>query len=737
MRVTVIELDLPYCTRTYGVAPCAAVLGVTGDIKCFNSLRTCQDRANYSTTVKTLRFCLPTEDCDYTLAGVPVVMIPALAGLSMTPAVVNPGVDIGLRETLKVTFDDFPHSDAGLDKYLSDRDYDPFKRGTFWNKLRSRWPSLEGYDLRMLRGELGADLSTYTIYHYVIDSSTGGGDSVTISAKDPIILTDKKKAQAPRLSSGILAAPLNTTDLAFTLEPAGIGDNEYPASGHIALSGKEIVSFTRTGDAITIGAREQLGTEVDEHDEGATAQLVLSYNSATVSQIFSDLLITYVQGFDPSWIDLPAWEEDVDEYIARFYNADIAKPTDVSKLLNELIEQVGLVMAWDPISQRLSLQPLRPVTSSAILHNTDSIVDSSFRVTEQPQLRVSEVWTYYGQRNPLEDLNDIKNFKVGVVTIDPDASTDYPQPAIKQIFSRWIAPTNRPAALQVNASVLARYRDAPRKFSYTARDTLPPLLGSGARLSHWFLQDETGAEAPVPVQFTSVNMSKEYEMTITAQESVFVEQPDEGGGTGGGGTGVRYVYIDSPMFNIVLRDLYDEIYPAPESGDEVRFIVNDLVGSIRNSGLPAVNVGTWPDGVVLQMVVNVAVRGHGGDGQPNIIASGVPATVGGDGLYTRFPITVINNADISGGGGGSGRTVLLEPEIGKTIRYGGAGGLGNQAGLDGANYDASVCPGPTPLGEDGPNTSSGGIGAAGGVAIDGISYVTLSGAGAVNGAQVN
>ena len=43
----IIELDLDYCDNTYGLAPCAAAIGVTGDVKCFNTAKSCQDRSNY------------------------------------------------------------------------------------------------------------------------------------------------------------------------------------------------------------------------------------------------------------------------------------------------------------------------------------------------------------------------------------------------------------------------------------------------------------------------------------------------------------------------------------------------------------------------------------------------------------------------------------------------------------------------------------------------------------------
>lgn len=125
-RVTVIEIDLPTCANTYGVSPCAAVLGSTGTKKCFNCIRTCQDRANFVETITTIRFCEPTASVDFYLAdGTPKVTIPSMRSIQFTPALVRPGIDVGMRETVNVSFVDHPHSDAGLDNYLADRSTDP------------------------------------------------------------------------------------------------------------------------------------------------------------------------------------------------------------------------------------------------------------------------------------------------------------------------------------------------------------------------------------------------------------------------------------------------------------------------------------------------------------------------------------------------------------------------------------------------------------------------------------
>lgn len=734
MTITVIEIDIPYCDLVYGTAPCTAAIGVTGERKCFNVIRTCQDRANFTPSSLTLRFCMPAGDTEFRRNGHPVVVIPSIKSVNVTPAIINPGVDIGTRETVRVVFEDHPHSDAGLDKYLTDRDYDPFQRGTFWAKFRARNPSLEGYAFRLLIGDEGDDLTDMMTYHYVIDSFTPQGNQATVAAKDVLILADKKKAQAPLISNGVLAAGISAGDGSLTLSPSGIGNAEYPTSGKVAIGGKEICSFTRSGDVLTLTARGESGTDADEHDEGDSVQLVLIYSSESPSTIINDLLVNYTPGIDASWINTTEWQTEVDEYIGRLYSAEIAEPTSVVELLNELIEQIGLVFWWDSSTQQLRLRSLRPVSAESRLYTDDQILATTFKSTEQPSKRISEVWTYYGVRNPLEDLDNAKNFKAAIATVDSEADQDYEQPAIKKIFSRWIASNNRPAASRLNSMLLSRYRDAPRKFSFALYETIDeaPALGGSFRVQTWSLQDDTGDTVAEPAQITSLER-REDRFVIDAQEAIFVDQDDL--------EESKVIFIDENIDGANLRTLHDQIYAEPQPYDVIRCIV--ITGAIAGTLV----VGDWPDFVDLTLVINGRVLGRGGDAQALI----VNAEAGGTAIYTRYPIAIDNQGTIGGGGGGGG----FGSSSPFPIEAGGGGGAGyppgsgsvgviangqdgttTSGGLGGAQGTAYVGGNGGGLGQAGQSTTYG-TGGAAGLAVDGDSYVTWTNLGTVHGARVN
>ena len=717
--------------------------GFTGTKKCFNTIRTCQDRANFTPSPLTLRFCMPAGDVEFTRLGQPVVVIPSIKSVGVTPAIINPGVDVGTRETVRVVFEEHPHSDAGLDKYLDDRDYDPFQRGTFFAKLRARNPSLEGYALRMLIGEEGDALEDMTTYNYVIDSMSGLGEQVTIVAKDVLILADKKKAQAPRISNGVLAANITDVQTSAVLEPAGIGNAEYPASGKVAIGGKEVCTFTRSGDTLTL-TRGQSGTDPDEHDEGDIVQLVLIYESEEPSTIINDLLVTYTPGIDASWINTSEWATEVDEYIGRLYSAEIADPTSVVDLLNELIEQVGLVFWWDAIALQLRLRSLRPVSAEAKIYNEDHTLATTFRATEQPGKRISEAWTYYGLRNPLEPIDEARNYRAAIATIDANADLDYEQPAIKKVFSRWIASNNRAAASRLNSMLLSRFRDAPRKFTFALYATIDeaPTLGGGFQVQAWSLQDDTGVVAPVPAQVTSIE-PREDRYIVDAQESIFAPQDDL--------ETAKVIFIDENTQDANLRSLHDQIYSEPQEYDIIRCIIRE--GVIAGAFV----IGDWPEFVDITIINNGRIQGAGGRGAS--LDPGPGSTTGGTALYTRQPITIENNGQIWGGGGGGGIGRLINVGTQENPSYvsaGGGGGAGYAPG-SGGQYNGSV--GTTESGGAGGElsivvTSRGGNGGgpasaglagndassspgAAGLAVDGESYITWTTEGAILGARVN
>lgn len=478
--------------------------------RCFNTLATCRDRLNFDNEPVTIRFAMPA---DYLPASIDA--IPALEGVTVTPAILSLGEDLGQRATLSARFRDFPwpDTDAAGDKYTANRAYDPFALGTFWGKFRARQPYLAGRPMRLVRGAVGQSYAEMEKRHFVVDTVDGPkpDGSFIIKGSDPLKFASGSRARAPRLSNGYLASGIDADDTEITLGPTGIGNVEYPTTGYLNIGGKEIVQLTaRSGDVCTI-VRGAYNTEAVAHDAEERVQLCLRYNDTAATTAIYDLLLNYT--------DLKASELPTGEWVAEAtaylefsnYSALIPEPTPVDELVSELIQQVGLIVWWSDVEQEVKLRALRPIGLNAGRITPDNTLRGSLSVSEQPRTRISQVWTYFGQINPLRPLTDRDNWKFVQASVNLQAETDYGSLAIKEIFSRWIPVTaggvsGREYAQKLNQIWLSRFTHPPRRFSgaLIRGDELAIEAGEGYRLEASFIQDETGALTSAPIQVTSL-----------------------------------------------------------------------------------------------------------------------------------------------------------------------------------------------------------------------------------------
>lgn len=738
-----IEIDIPVCANTYGVAPCTASLGVTGAVKCFNTVKTCQAPATLIKTTATLRFAVSAEYLPHEIEA-----IPSVASISFTPAIISLGTDLGQRATLEVTFTDHPDSDTGVagDKYLSTRGYDPFSQGTFWGKFRARQPYLQNLPLRWINGLVGQNLADMETRHFVITSFDGPtpAGQFTIEAADVLKLADGDQAQAPRMSAGFLLADITAGVTSFTLSPSGIGAS-YPASGVLNLGGNELVTFARTADVCAI-SRAQLNTVAATHKAGDRAQLVLQYTGADAADILYHLLVTY-SPVPASYIDLAAWRAETAAFLGNVYTANICEPTDVNTLVSELIEQAALAIWDDDLAQALRLQVLRAVVTNAFTFTPDNTLLGTLTTKEQPEQRLSRVQTYFGQINPLLPLSNTDNYRSTSLMINAAAEVAYGAPAIKTILSRWIPPAGRTVADRLGAVLLGRFSDPPRHVGYEVMRYAgtDAVRGAGYQVQSPFVQDPTGAPASIPIQVTQLNPAAD-RFIVDAEEMLFTAPSVD--------LTSRVIVFDANNYNVNLRDAHDSIFPAPTSGVTVTFTINAgvIIGS-HSTSLPAVDAGSWPAGVTVNVKLLGRIQGRGGDGAYGDVISPVNGNAGGTALYTRQAINLDDaTGAIWGGGGGGG-------SANGSVGLGGGGGAGQEAGLGGAAVNSAGSNGSATAGGLG-GTFAGGVhggagggpglagaagnpathgnGGAAGLAIDGISHVTITaGGGDIRGAQVN
>ena len=479
--ITIVELEQDACARTYGVAPCAAALGTTGQHKCFNTLVTCQSPTSFQRTTKLLRFCTAREHA-------PAGMIPSLTGVTSSPTRINVGGadrdtgPLGKRAAVTITLQDHPHNDVGIDPYQAERitgaaqadgvGYDPEQYGTFWSRWLTRNPYHVGRALRVYDGYVGQELAEMQVRHFVIDRIDGPDASgkVTIRAKDILALADGQKAQAPQLSPGVLHEDIDET--ATVLRVVGATLDDYPASGTLRIN-DEVMTYT--GRSLADGvitftgiARATDNTEREAHDAGDTVQRCLRFGGQPAYQAVRTLLTEYAD-IPEAAIPYDEWQAEGGRWLAQAIMADtpITEPTGVDALVGEICEQFLFYVWVDERAQKIRLRAVRPVDNDPITTLTDdaNIVAGSQALRYEPDQRVTQVWTSLHLRNPTEPPDDPRSYALTIATPDLAAQSpeQYGDRRVRRIFGRFLSGPAQVTPLGVRT--LARYRDTPRYLS--------------------------------------------------------------------------------------------------------------------------------------------------------------------------------------------------------------------------------------------------------------------------------
>ncbi len=545
--IQIVELDIEACSLTFGSGACTASLSGDTVRKCYNTWATCKlsaaDRSTiFANTTKTLRFAenlngLPSGYRIYPCMTGPVSTNPTSVNLAGVDSNVGP---LGKRARITLNFRDFTDSDIGFDKYQSERrdgtaqtdegGYDPIDRGTFFGKLRQRFPYYEGRAIRVLEGYEGDTLAAMRTRNYVVSEWTGpdAQGNVQIIAKDILDLADNKKALCPAPSRGKIDADISDTYTGTVdLTPATVGD-EYDASGRIAI-GSEIMSFTRSGDTLTIVERGMDGSTASSHSLGDLAQQCYRVEDATIPTVAADLLENFA-GIDAAWLPTTDWDDDADRWLAGFnLTCTIAEPTGVTTLMGEMSE-LGVMFWWDDIAQEVKMRSNRPLDlseASALLTDSNSVLAGTLRATDLEAQRLSRVIFYHGLLDATDYGTSGNDFAQAFVAIDPDAETaqEYNQERTKEIYCRWLGPGNDAIAAAVSTRLLARYKTTPRQVSFNVdiKDDASLDVAAPFTLQSRVIQDETGQSLATQMQVTSLEeVQSGNRIAVTAQTFTFV-----------------------------------------------------------------------------------------------------------------------------------------------------------------------------------------------------------------------
>lgn len=478
-----VEIDLPFCSLTFGVGACTAALSTQFPYKCWNLRKHCAAPTAYTEgTPLTLKFCkdgpIPRD--------VTGLVFPVLDSVSASDATVNIGGaqseygQLGKRASLSFKLSDFVYHERGVDPYVAERisgaaqysgvGYDPEDRSTFFAKLLSRWPNFSKANVRYVVGYFDAsrNLTGTETMHFFLSSLSGpSGGSVSGEALDVLDLTNEKTALCPAPSNGVLLSDIGSGDTSLTIGPTGIGDDEYPASGRACVS-SEVMEFTRSGDVLTLtrGAR---GTTAASHSAGDTVQLVWSCDGARIDDVIAELW-TYTPA-PASYIDAAAMEAEVDRWGSSLrLTTDICTPTAVGKLLAELPD-LGCSIVPDLRAQKLKFQMVRPLDAEDVaipLSDTRDAPGSpikSIKVETRDKDRVTQILFCSKRNDPTKSATDLSNYAIRMLTVDPRALSLYGDVQQRTIYTRWLDQGDEVNSAILSWRLIGRFRHAPYRIT--------------------------------------------------------------------------------------------------------------------------------------------------------------------------------------------------------------------------------------------------------------------------------
>lgn len=687
--ITIVELDLDYCQLTYGVLPCTASLGKP----CYNTRATCKVPNVYDPAPKTYRYCTPQAPLPVNLNA-----IPSVRSVSLTPSRIEIEGGLGQRATAQIVLQDHSYHDRGLDPYWQVR-YGGEQvlpsgenlPGTYWGRWRARNPYYQGRVCRIKTGYVvddNYDDANFITRTYLLESVAGpdATGKVTIKAKDPLKLADSDRSQAPRPSSGSLLADIGPVETTATLMPSGVGA-EYPVSGFVRI-GSEVMSFTRSGDTLTL-VRAQAGTTSQDHDAEDSVQLCLRYSAKLIPDIVYDLFTNYTP-IDSAYLPKSEWDAEAAAYLPRQYSALVTEPTGVDDLLKEITAQSAAAIYWDERAAEIKLRALRAPDSDDVLDENAHILQDSLTVTDKPEMRISQAWVYLAQRDATASLTDGNNYRQLVVAADLEAegAHKFGAPAIDKTYSRWI--TSKLVATELAQLKRDRFGEVPRQitFALDAKDS-QWWTGDVLRISTRLVQGADGSNSPLPVQIIeATEVEPGHRFSYTAQAFAVVPYiPTD-----------TVISISANVNDVVLLNLYTSLHGAPSSSTAVTFIVEPGVIVGQNLASAAMRTGLWPVGAQVNLEIYGRIQGRGGDGGrwtgPNA-DDYASATDGGNALFAESLIVVSNFGEIFSGGGGGAPVVSA---LGASVSGGGGGagtlpgvgGVGSESGLAGQNGTAST-----------------------------------------------
>lgn len=663
---------------------------------------------------------------------------PNLERIKSNPPKIDPGKSLGFRASGSVMIKDFNDGDQySLNSNYADRRVygSHFKKLFANNHLKNRRARrVRGYD------PMNYDASNCQIENYLIDSYTYPNQMgmVTFSLVDELILVETKQAKAPAVSKGELSVILLIGDTSLTFS-SSITD-EYgavSATGYIAIE-KEIMSYTVTSSTTMDISRAKFGTEAKEHDVRETIQKVIIYDNENIIDIITDLITNYTK-IPASYIPTADWAALKTGDLAGYnLTNQIYKPTDIEKLLNDLIMLAGLSMYVDIINQKLVIVTVPDFSTPIITFDEDEhIIQGSMRVKRAPKDQITRQTIHWDKAEATEsdrEENFTKHFQVIDTTVEVDADEGVVSEN-KPLISRWLINSldNNLLATSFAQRNINRFSKVPIQANFRVDQRYIDevaggmmCLGSIFNLNSSEIVD--GGLNPIETTFQCISIkqsNKNQEWDIAGLSYVAAAPPSAD------------LYISEDKTDYLLTD---ELV-TDEAREYTVVVGTGVTIGASSTAAKSFTQGSFFAGATLKIINLGRIVGPGGDGGDGGEASGMPgscstspATNGlpaGDSLSLSTDTVIDNGFGLIGGGGGGGAgddaTCFFDGEFGIWIGTNGNGGGGGQGQIGGTPSGTIAAPGRNggALGQPGGDETTATGGSAGNAILKNGNTVTI------------
>ena len=461
----VAEITLDQCSLDYTTSPCTATDQGDG-MRCFRSLLTCQDPANFDREDRVWRFCLndvPWTDND-------VAAFPYLKQFVSVPQEIDPARLFTYPEKLKLRMlrDFDPNEDDGALANTT-------REGEFWRNMFRRNPYWSGKTVRLLRGFSGLDFADFEQVgpSYRLSRLEWGAAEVTLICESP--LADLNRTEIPFAvsddntiqDSGGINASVTTVDV--------LDGSEYPDPADYSRNSiyirmeSEIARVTsKAGNTLTI-VRGEFNTVAAPHAAGVAVEHVCCFGTTDADPVNSIDTIRDLM----EWAGIDAADVDTDSFDGvkeTIWTGDdvvriVDKRKKVSKLIQEIREPRSVYVFLDR-SAKWAASVAAPDVGVRELDD-DELVFGETGVIEDDEARVTRVVLLYDPESA--DADKPSEFRKAAAVVDEDLEGDnvYGDSRDETVMDLWLDPNIAVSRARLLARrILARRVNGEREIPF-------------------------------------------------------------------------------------------------------------------------------------------------------------------------------------------------------------------------------------------------------------------------------